>query len=94
LGNSVDIVVPLGSDLDQDGVVTLTWRLDGGTWQSTTLQRGEGAFTATIPTHDSGVYDLQATFFDADGVQGDGVVTATGALTVHSCVLPLVIRND
>ena len=94
LGNSVDLIVPFGSDLDQDAAVTLTWRLDGGAWQATTLQRADGAFTATIPAHDPGVYDLRATFSDADGVQGESVVTATGALTIHRYVLPLVLKND
>jgi len=94
LGSSVDLLVPFGSDLDQDAMVTLTWRLDGGAWQTTTLQRAEGAFTTTIPTHDPGVYDLRVTFSDADGVQGDSVVTATGVLTIHRYVLPLVLRND
>jgi hypothetical protein len=94
LGNSVDMIVPFGSDLDQDAAVTLTWRLDGGAWQTTTLQRTDGAFTATIPTHAPGVYDLRAAFSDADGVQGDSVVTATGALTIHRSLLPLVLRND
>jgi hypothetical protein len=94
LGSSVDLLVPFGSDLDQDAAVTLTWRLDGGAWQTTTLQRADGYFTATIPTHDPGVYDLRATFSDADGVQGESVVSATGALTIHRSLLPLVFRND
>jgi hypothetical protein len=94
LGNSVDMIVPFGSDLDQNAVVTLTWRLNGGAWQTTTLQRTEGAFTATVATHDPGVYDLQASFSDAGGVQGDSVVTATGALTIHRQLLPLVVKSD
>jgi hypothetical protein len=94
LGSSVDMIVPFGSDLDRNAVVTLTWRLDAGAWQTTTLQRAEGAFTATIPTHDNGVYDLQVTFFDAGGVQGDSVVTATGAITIRQGLLPLVFRDN
>jgi hypothetical protein len=94
LGDSVDLIVPFGSDLDRNAVVTLAWRLDGGAWQTTTLQRAEGAFTATIPTHDNGAYDLQATFSDAGGVQGDSVVTATGAITIRQSLVPLVFRDN
>jgi hypothetical protein len=94
LGNSVDLLVPFGSDLDQDASVTLTWRLNGGAWQPVTLQRADGAFTATISAHDPGAYDLQVTCADTDGVQGDSVVTATSALTIHRRLLPVALRND
>lgn len=92
LGDSVDLLVPFGSDLDQNAVVTVTWRLDGGVWQTATAHRADGYFTATIDEHAAGVYDVRAAFEDLDGLQGQSTVTTTDALTVYRALLPLVLR--
>jgi hypothetical protein len=93
LGNSVDLLLPFGSDLDRDAVVTLTYRIDGGAWQPTALRRGDGFFTATIG-HQGGVYDLRALFTDGDGVQGERVITETGAIAIHQGFVPLTLKDD
>jgi hypothetical protein len=69
LGGSIDVAIPFGSDLDVDGVVTFTWRLNSGTWSTPIVHRADGYYTATIPGHQAGVYDLRAIFSDPDGVR-------------------------
>ena len=93
LGDSIDILVPFGSDLNQDAAVTVTWRLDGGAWQTATTYRANGYFTATVADHAAGVYDVQAVFADPDGIQGQETVTSTGALTIYRVLLPLVVKD-
>ncbi|HIP97485.1 MAG TPA: hypothetical protein EYH32_09770 [Anaerolineae bacterium] len=91
LGNSIDVVIPFGSDLDGDGTVSFTWRLDGGAWNASTIFGADGHYTATIPGHQIGVYDLKVTFSDPDGVQ-DGP-TLTGSVTIHGTFMPIVVKG-
>jgi len=91
LGGSIDVVIPFGSDLDVDGVVTFTWRLNSGAWSTPIVHRADGYYTATIPGHQAGVYDLRAVFSDPDGVQGRE--TLTGTVTIRDLFLPVVFRS-
>jgi len=91
LGGNIDVVIPFGSDLDVDGVMTFTWRLNGGVWSAPTVHRAAGYYTATIPNHQAGVYDLKAIFSDPDGVQGGE--TLTGTVTIRGSFLPAVFRG-
>ncbi len=93
LGDSLDIRVPFGSDLDRDATMTVTWRLDGGVWQTATAQRANGYFTATIAEHTAGVYDVQAVFADPDSIQGQEIVTSTSALALYRILLPLILKE-
>jgi prenyltransferase beta subunit len=81
-GNSVDVTIPFGSDLDTDGSVTLDWRVSGETlWVTgTTVHRADGYYTATLPVTDMVSYEFQATFTDPDKVQygTDITVSAIG----------------
>ncbi len=83
-GDSVDVVIPFGSDLDRDGMVTLDWRVDGQTaWVTgTVVHRGDGYYTATLPGTNLLFYEFRATFADPDGVQ-----------EIHYVYLPLIIRQ-
>ena len=99
-GNSVDVVIPFGSDLDSDGSVTLAWRVWGETtWMTTTVtNRADGRFTVTLPVTDVTPYELQVTFDDADGVQYGGEISGTASLPPvtlepHYIYLPIVVRN-
>ncbi len=94
LGNSVDLLVPFGSDLNRNATVTMTWRLNDSSWQTTTVHRANGYFTSTIAGNEPGVYDVRVLFDDPDGVQGDETVTTDSALTIYAVRLPLVMRND
>lgn len=82
-GNSITVSVPFGSDLDNDGGVTLEWRRAGATaWQTATLTRGAGVFTATLPTEGPPQsYELRATFSDPDGVQAGTTFGPTAVLS-------------
>ncbi len=80
-GNSVDVIIPFGSDLDGDGSVELEWRVSGEpTWVTgTAVYRNDGYFTATLPVTNLVAYELQASFEDPDGVQA-GTQSAGTAL--------------
>jgi len=92
-GNSVDVIVPFGSDLDGDGDVALAWRTSGASsWTTgTTVHRADGYFTATLPITDPVPHEFQATFTDPDGVQYSPVMSS--ALEPHTVYLPLVLRQ-
>lgn len=97
-GDSVDVVVPFGSDLDGDGSVTLSWRASGETaWMTATLNRADGHYTATLPLTQPVAYDFQATFADPDEVQSETALTDTVAslitLEPQKIFLPLVLRQ-
>ena len=91
LGSDIDVTIPFGSDLDGNGTITFTWRLNGGTWTTPLAYRADGYFTATIPGHQIGVYDLRAEFSDPDGVQGGPTLTTT--FTIHGAFMPIVLRG-
>jgi hypothetical protein len=99
-GNSVDVVIPFGSDLNSDGSAILAWRASGETtWMTTTAaHRADGYFTVTLPVTDVTPYELQVTFDDADGVQYGGEISGTASLPPvtlepHYIYLPIVVRN-
>ena len=99
-GNSVDVVIPFGSDLNSDGSVTLAWRVSGETtWITTPVtNRADGHFTVTLPVTDVTPYELQVTFDDADGVQYGGAISGTASLPPvtlepHYIYLPIIVRN-
>jgi hypothetical protein len=96
--SSADVVVPFGSDLDADGNVTLTWREVGSTsWETETIHRADGYYTATLDLALPGAYELQATFVDPDSVQYGTVVSDSVSLTTtlarYDIFLPLVLRQ-
>jgi hypothetical protein len=82
-GDSLDVVVPFGSDADGDGQIVLNWRVKGGDWETPTLHKAEGYYTATIEVTPSTDYELQALFTDVeDTVQYKNTIT-TDAVTLH-----------
>jgi len=101
-GNSVDVVVPFGSDLDEDGSVELAWREEGATsWTTMDISghRADGYFTATLPLTRPVSYEFQATFEDPDGVQFGSQTSGTAltppvTLEPYAIYLPLVVRNS
>jgi hypothetical protein len=102
-GNSVDVVIPFGSDLDEDGSVDLAWREAGATsWNAVDggdLHRVDGYYTATLPLTQPVSYEFQVTFEDSDGVQSSSQISGTAQmppveLEPHMIYLPLVIRNS
>ncbi|MCK4472298.1 MAG: hypothetical protein KAW49_10980, partial [Anaerolineae bacterium] len=97
-GNSVDVIVPFGSDLDADGSVTLDWRVSGETsWVTTTVHPADGYYTATLPVTVPVAYEFQATFTDPDEVQYGSEITDTvvlsSTLEPHNIYLPLVLKQ-
>jgi hypothetical protein len=82
-GNSITVSVPFGSDLNNDGSATLEWRRAGATaWQTATLTRGAGVFTATLDTDGPPQrYELRVTFSDPDGVQAGTTLGPSAVLT-------------
>jgi len=97
-GSSVEVLIPFGSDQDQDGSVDLEWRALGAEdWNtSTTANRASGYFTLTLPITDLRSYEFRATFSDPDGVQFGRLLTDTVAListlTAETVYLPLIQR--
>ena len=95
-GGSVEVLIPFGSDQDQDGSVMLEWRaLATGDWiAGTTVNRANGFFTATLPITDTRSYEFRATFSDPDGVQSGSLLTDTVALTstltAETVYMPLI----
>lgn len=98
-GDSVDVIIPFGSDLDGDGTVTLDWRVSGATsWvTSAAVYRADGYYTATLAVTRPVVYEFQTTFADPDGVQYANGVTDTVVLAVtlepYRVHLPLVLKQ-
>lgn len=92
-GNSVDVTIPFGSDLNADGSVALDWRVFGETlWVTgTTVHRNDGYYTATIPVTAPVAYEFQATFTDPDGVQYGPTMSST--LEPHYVYLPLILKQ-
>jgi prenyltransferase beta subunit len=102
-GNSVDVVIPFGSDLNEDGSVGLEWREVGEVgWtavDSGGLHRSDGYYTATLPFTPVTDYEFRATFEDPDQVQfgtemSGTVQMAPVVLESHVIHLPFVVRND
>ena len=98
-GNSADVIVPFGSDLDRDGSIALDWRVHGETsWTTgTVVHPSEGCFTATVSLPLPVACDFRVTFTDPDGVQNGGTITDTVTLTVtwepHVIYVPLVMED-
>jgi hypothetical protein len=98
--NSIDVVLPFGSDLDADGNVTLEWREVGASsWETTTVHPADGFYTATVSEKEITSHEFRATFEDPDGVQYGGHISETVvlplyALEPHHIHLPLVTRNS
>jgi hypothetical protein len=98
-GDSVDVIIPFGSDLDGDGSVTLGWRVSGATsWvTSATVHRADGYYTATLAATQPVAYEFQATFADPDSVQYADGITDTVVLTItlepYRVHLPLVLKQ-
>jgi prenyltransferase beta subunit len=102
-GKSVDVVIPFGSDLDEDGSVELVWReADAASWtavDSGDIHRADGHYTATLPLTRPVSYEFQATFEDPDGVQFGSQMSGTAqtppfTLEPHTMYLPLVVRSS
>jgi hypothetical protein len=95
--NGAETIIPYGSDLDEDGVVALDWRVRGSTsWVTgTPVLRADGYFTATVGVIRPGAYEFRATFTDPDGVQYSSEITGTAILgTRLECrLLPLTSRG-
>jgi hypothetical protein len=98
-GESVDVLIPFGSDLDADGGIALDWRISGETaWVTGTLvHRNDGYYTATLPFTNPVAYEFQVAFSDPDGVQSGSEITAAATLNTtlepHVVYLPLVVRH-
>lgn len=98
-GNSIDVLIPFGSDLDGDGTVALDYRVLGETvWTPVTpVLRADGYFTATVPVTQITSYELRATFVDPERVQYRGYLSGTielmTTLKSHTIYLPLVAKK-
>jgi hypothetical protein len=84
--------------MDADGSVTLTWREAGSTsWETATVDRADGCYTATLPLIQPTAYELRAALADPDGVQLGSEITHTVVLTAtlepQRVFLPLVLRQ-
>jgi hypothetical protein len=98
-GNSVDVVIPFGSDLDANGSVTVTWREIGSTsWETETVQRAAGYYTAALDLAPPGAYEIQTTLSDQAGVQFGTDLSSTVSLTMtyswYDVFLPLAVRQS
>jgi hypothetical protein len=102
-GGSVDVVIPFGSDLDEDGSVDLAWREAGATsWNAVNsgdIHRVDGYYTATLPLTQPVGYEFQVTFDDSDEVQSGSQISGTAQmppveLEPYTIYLPFVIRNS
>jgi hypothetical protein len=87
-GRAIAVTVPFGSDVDANGLLNLSYQINGGTAQPLGDVRATGSFTATIPKPTSGVYTVKSDFSDPDGVQG--LVSQTTTVTVTQAYLPSV----
>jgi len=99
-GNSMEIIVPFGSDLDADGSLNLEWREVGASsWETATLHRADGFYTATVTEKGLAPHQLRATFTDADGVQYGTALSATITLPSYTLepnytYLPIIVRGS
>ncbi len=101
-GNSVDVIIPFGSDLDEDGSVELAWREAGATtWiTGTSVHRADGYYTATLPLTQPVSYEFQVTCDDPEdgvqlGSQTAGMVKLPPVtLDPYTIYLPLVVRSS
>lgn len=100
-GQSVDVVLPFGSDVDEDTEVALAWREVGETgWTAvdgSDVHRADGYYTASLPLTPVTDYEFQATFTDTDQVQFGSQISETIELPLvtlesHPVYLPLVLR--
>jgi prenyltransferase beta subunit len=89
----VDVIVPFGGDLNANASVALSYRFEGGSYQSLPLTRADGYFTATIPSRQPGRYDLRATYQDADGQQGGAEQSGSATVLPYSVRLPVLARQ-
>jgi len=98
-GDSVDVIIPFGSDLDADGIIALDWRIAGETvWVTGTMvYRNDGYYTATLSLTNPVACEFQVAFADPDGVQSGTKITDTATLNTvlepHTIYLPLVLRS-
>jgi len=97
-GNSVDVIVPFGSDLNGDSKIELKWRsIDSSTWITDTIHRADGYYTATLPITTLATYDFAFTFSDSDKIQTTSdltdTITQNIALEPHIVYLPLVVKH-
>jgi hypothetical protein len=98
-GDSVDVIIPFGSDQNGDGSVELLWRVSGGTaWIEAPTQRAEGYFSATLPVTQVVPYEFQVTFTDPDGVQNGSATAGTAllppiTLEPYYIYLPLTVNQ-
>jgi hypothetical protein len=95
--NGAEAIIPYGSDLDEDGVVALDWRVRGSTsWVTgTPVYRADGYFTATMGAIRPGRYEFRATFADPDSVQYASEITGAVVLgtRLESRLLPVALRG-
>jgi prenyltransferase beta subunit len=87
LDHGADLVMPFGSDLDQDVTLTVTWRMGERGWQTATVHRANGFFTATLNQGTPGLYEVSALFEDPDGIQGSANVG------IYHTWMPLLLRS-
>lgn len=96
--NSVHVLIPFDSDLNENGSVTLTWREVGtSSWATGTVHRANGYYSTTLSLAPHGNYELQTTFADPDGVQYRTAMSNTVSLITtlarYDLFLPLVLRQ-
>lgn len=95
-GNSMTVTLSFGSDLDQDGVAALDYRVRGDVdWiTGTTVQRENGLFYATIPVTKKVDYEVQINLTDIDdivyGTQSSQTLTLTAS--INFVYLPLILK--
>ncbi len=102
------VAIPFGSDLNGDGTVEVRYRQSGGAaltatdWQTATVVRAEGFFSATIDLDaGAGDYEIEATYADADQVQSGSLLANASTPPAEAPVLdlgwfihlPIVFKN-
>lgn len=101
-GHSVDVVIPFGSDLNEDGTVNLAWREVGETgWTAVDggdVHRADGYYTATLPLSLGADYEFQAMLEDPDQVQFGTQISSTIELPVvtlesQTIYLPIIVKH-
>jgi hypothetical protein len=99
-GDSVDVLIPFGSDIDFDSFVDLAWRVAGEVdWVTgTTIYRADGYFSATLPLTELVAYEFQVTFEDRIAMVQYGsqisetIVSPIVTLEPYYVHLPFVIK--
>jgi hypothetical protein len=97
-GNSIDLLIPFGSDVDANGSVAVAYRKSGETgWiTGTSVTRTAGFFTSTLPVTLPVSYDVRFTYTDLSGIQYTDQLTDTLELNIvvapFRVYLPLVSR--